>query len=60
MPTWNCANCNMPMTLVKHSQNVLCPNCGKKMIEVFDWILLKQCYNFRIISEEGDWCCYGV
>ena len=36
MPTWNCANCNMPMILAEHNTNIKCPNCGKRMIEVFD------------------------
>ena len=36
VPTWNCANCNMPMTLAEQNTNVKCPNCGKKMIEVYD------------------------
>jgi len=34
MPTWNCTNCEMPMTLVENITNVSCPNCGKRMIEV--------------------------
>jgi len=36
MPTWNCNNCNMPMTLLDKIPNVSCPNCGKKMIEISD------------------------
>ncbi len=36
MPTWNCKNCNMPMTLVENITNVACPHCGKKMVEVSD------------------------
>ncbi len=36
MPTWNCTNCEMPMTLVENITNVTCPNCGKRMIEVSD------------------------
>ena len=39
MPTWNCKNCDMPMTLVEHDTNVTCPHCGKKMVEVSDWTL---------------------
>jgi len=39
MPTWNCTNCDMPMTLAEHSVNETCPNCGKKMVEVSDWTL---------------------
>ena len=34
MPTWNCNNCHMPMTLLDKIPNVSCPNCGKKMIEI--------------------------
>ena len=37
----------MPMTLVENITNVTCPHCGKKMIEVSDWILLEQYYIFR-------------
>ena len=36
MPTWNCQNCNMPMTLIKSIPSVTCPNCGKKMIKISD------------------------
>jgi len=36
MPTWNCMNCKMPMTLAEHKRDVACPNCGKIMIEISD------------------------
>jgi DNA-directed RNA polymerase subunit RPC12/RpoP len=36
MPTWDCGNCNMPMTLIERNPNVSCPNCGKRMIEIAD------------------------
>ena len=36
MPTWNCTNCDMPMTVVEHDPNIMCPHCGKKMVYVCD------------------------
>ena len=34
MHTWNCSDCDMPMTLLENVTNVTCPNCGKRMFEV--------------------------
>jgi len=36
MPTWNCKNCDMPMTLQENIVDVPCPHCGRKMVQVSD------------------------
>ena len=45
----------MPMTLVENITNVICPHCGKKMVEVSVWILLSES-RFIYIYSSGSGC----
>ncbi len=36
VPTWNCNDCDMPVTVAQIEHSMSCPHCGKSMFYVSD------------------------